>query len=791
MTAIISGKRRFSCLTPRLVRIEFSPTGVFEERRSLVAYNRPQPSPFESMEEQDGKLTLRIGGMTIFSQQNERDFFPSNLRIDFKLGDRTQTWRFGDRDYRNLGGAVRSLDYYERDSLLDGVHPASTASPDDYFHVDAELFDTAQVYMQDGHFDWQMEIMRQGLHGSLRYAPHMVYNRFINMAGDLTRFQPGLLSRNGYFLLNDSTGAVLGESPLFGGEDGSPIERDTPGTRDLYFFAYGTDYKAALADYRLLGGVIPLPAKNVFGILFSRWPAFSDAEARTIVERFEQEGIPLSALMLDLEWHVPDFSHWDWNPETYPQPESFLEWAHSRNLLVALNVHPQNIFSTDSHFEPFVKASEAEKKVQSIWENPIVAMTVKSGADRMVGLDLANQSEAHALTDLCCNPILRQGVDFWWLDGASAQLNGADGQLLSTKFFYETTETGDRRGMTQARYGGLGSHRYGVLFTGDTQSQWEVLQSECEFNIRAGQVGMAYVSHDIGGFSHSEAPIIDSDLYIRWLQFGVFNPVLRFHSAPGSGSRQPWDYGTKNLEIAGRWLKLRHSLMPYIYTAARQAYETGLPLVRGLYLDHPDAEACYRFDEYLFGDSLLVAPLLTPSNHRTVTLPDGMWYEFETGKLLTGGGDINVFAALDQVPVYVKAGAILPRQTETVPPAQAFVSDLLLDVYPGSDGGDAVLYEDDSRTRAYQQDGFSRTRFSTRERDGAVIIAGTSTEGKCFGDARRIQVRVIMAASPAKVTYNGVELPAEKISFDSTSQRLTVDLGTLLVDQGWEVVITK
>ena len=111
MTAIISGHRRFSCLSPTLVRLEFSPTGIFEKRRSLVAYNRPQPMPFESVNEHDGTLTLQIGGLTIISQQNDRDFFPSNLRIDFKTGDRTQTWFFGDRDYLNLGGAVRSLDY--------------------------------------------------------------------------------------------------------------------------------------------------------------------------------------------------------------------------------------------------------------------------------------------------------------------------------------------------------------------------------------------------------------------------------------------------------------------------------------------------------------------------------------------------------------------------------------------------------------------------------------------------------------------------------------------------------
>ena len=258
---VTAGNRRFTCLTPRMVRVEFSPTGVFENRRSTVAYNARRPVAFDSVEERAGELILRTGELTIISTQNDRDFFPANLRIDWNDGGRTQTWRWGDRDDRNLGGAVRSLDYYDRDCLLDGVHPAGTWSPDDFLHTDAELADSSQVYMRDGHLDWLLEITRQGLHLSLRVNPGIVYNRFVNMASDLTRYQPGLLSRNGYFLLNDSTGAVLDD-------DNFPIERNTPGTRDLYFFGYGSDYKAAFQNYRLLSGATPLPPKNIFGIAF-------------------------------------------------------------------------------------------------------------------------------------------------------------------------------------------------------------------------------------------------------------------------------------------------------------------------------------------------------------------------------------------------------------------------------------------------------------------------------------------------------------------------------------------
>ena len=787
MTTIVSGKRRFTRLSPRLVRLEFSPNGVFEDRPSLAVCQPRQALPFDSVDEEGDRLSLVCEGLTITSTQKDMDFFPANLRIDFPHAGRTQTWRFGDRDFRNLGGSVRSLDYYGRDCLLEGVHPAGGTSPNDFLHFDSELFEAGQVYMQDGHFDWQLEMLREGLYGLLRHAPEKVYNRYVNMAGDLTRYQPGLLSRSGYFVLSDSTGMVLDA-------DGFPCERATPGTRDLYFFAYGDDYRAAWQDFRRLCGPAPLPPRHLFGILFSRWPAFSAGEAIELTARFAHEQMPLAALLLDLEWHIPDFSHWDWNPQTYPDPEGFLAWAHSQDLLVGLNIHPQSMASSDSHFAPFVQAAGLEKRVQSIWENPLVAQTIKSGADRMVMLDLAERDQARALQNLCLHPLLKQGVDFWWVDGPAAQANGADGQLLTTRTFYEASETPGRRALAQARYGGLGSHRYGVFFTGDTYSQWEVLRSQCEFNIRAGQMGMAYISHDIGGFSHTEAPVIDPDLYVRWLQFGVFSPVLRFHSAPGAGSRQPWDYGSRNLEISRKWLQVRHSLLPYLYGAAHQVYDTGLPLVRGVYVDYPDQAACYRFDEFFLGELLLVAPVLGPANDRTVYLPPGGWRELESGRAAAGGREIHVYAGLEQVPVYVRAGSILLRQGQSVPPGQAFVSELLLDVYPGGEPAQAsecVLYEDDGRTLAYQSGEYALTRFQLKEDAGGLTIRCQPGEAGPFGLERRVSVRAALPEAPAAVTWDGQDLPAEGWGYDSDTERLLVDLGTIPSGKTWELRIIR
>jgi alpha-glucosidase (family GH31 glycosyl hydrolase) len=788
MNEVIFGKRRFTCLSPRLVRMEFSPTGVFEDRRSLVAYAPRWSLPFDAVEQTGDRLVLKTGALTVISTQNDSDFFPANLKVEWKQGRCTQTWQFGDRDFRNLGGTVRSLDGYDRDSLLKGVHPASNDSPDSYLHDHREYWAVQQVYQQDGNLDWMQEVDRQGVCGAYQHMPEVVYNHYVNLAEDLTRYQPGLLSRSGYFLLNDSTGAVLDA-------DDFPIERDTPGARDLYFFGYGLDYPAALADFTRLSGPIPLPPRNVFGIFFSRWPAFDEAESRAIVARFEQEGIPLSVLVIDLEWHVPDWWHWDWNPQAFADPEGFLRWAHSKDLLVTLNVHPDLILSTDSHFDAFIDCAACREQVAPLPEAEKISWKWKNGAEEHIPLDLSVKAQVRALKTICCAPIIRQGADFWWLDGSSGFLNGADTQLIASKPYYETAEVDGKRGMLLGRYGGLGSHRYGVFFTGDTLSQWEVLESQCEFNIRAGQVGMAYVSHDLGGFSHPDTPLIDPLRYMRWLEFGVFNPVMRFHSAPGAGSRSPWDYGAANLEIARRWLKLRNSLVPYLYTAARQAYDSGLPIVRGLYLEHPADPASYRFDEYLFGDAFLVAPILTPSDYRQVYLPEGRWFDFASGRPLQGGREFTVYAELDQIPVYVKAGAVVVRQDENAAPCPLHIQELLLDLYPdpAADGALRVaeLYEDDNRSLAYRQGQFARTRFALAALGTTITLRGEALQGAAFGADRHIRLRVALPTQPASVTLQGAALPAAALAYDPAVRRLCVDLGVVAVDQAWEVRIEQ
>ncbi len=773
--SVVSGLRRFTCLTPRLVRMEFSPTGVFEERRSMVAYAPRAPRPFASVTPIPGGLCLETGGMTLDTREHDRAFFPQNLEVRWAQHGLMQYWRPGDRDSRNLGGTLFSLDRVSPYAGLTGVHVADEASPDTMgLRWTGGIFDLEdpRYYAMTGQDAVKARVDAFDFHGTARHRPDDLLTHTLNNMRDQYAYPPGILSESGYFLLNDSLSAVLDA-------DGSPVERNTPGTQDWYFFCYGDDYPAALRDFVLLTGRAPLPAKRTFGLAMCRWPAYSDPEARALVTRCREEGMALSTMIIDMEWHHPGWCNWDWSAETYPDPEGFLAWCHAQEVQVALNVHPQYLLSDDSHFAPFVAAADAEARVET-------AKNDGTGEElRKIEVDVCDPVQARAFMEICHTPIIRQGVDFWWLDGYKGHVNGTHEQLVANKLYYENAEQADKRGMLLSRYGGVGSHRYGAFFTGDTLTSWEVLGRLCEFNIRAGHIGVAYVSHDTGGFVHPETPLIDPQLFIRWLEFGVFNPILRFHAAPGSGSRHPWDYGAANLAIARKWLGLRNSLLPYIYGAARQHHDTGLPIVRGLFLQHPTDRQAYRFDEFYFGDALLVAPVLTRDRHRQVYLPEGTWYDFATGERVAGGQEFFTVAALDHVPVYVKAGSVLPRSWSTDVPATPHVEHLLLDVYPGD--GDGTLYEDDGLTHGYQTGACVRTRFTVRD-DGAVTVAGHRPEGEPQGDTRRIRLRVALDGPPVAVTVNGTVLTGD---YDPATRRYTLDLPVLPARDGWCVRIDR
>jgi len=772
MNTYIKNRKRISCLGETLVRLEFSPDGNFEDRRSMVAYEKQSPINFTEIKEDANWTVLLTGKLEIRIKEDDLPFNRNNLEMRWVDNGLMQAWRPGDRDYCNLGGTLRSLDRYGKGADLDGVHVAGMESPDlSGINWPAWLQCEEEPLYTDLH-PAPAENVNRG--PWLKIAKEGVSNgrcmeRTFNWYVDASKFCPGIISRSGYYFLNDSDSAVMDE-------DDFPIERNRPGSQDWYFFGYGKDYKQALQDYRLLSGPAPLPTHKTLGIIFSRWPAFTEAEAAELVINFKENGYPMSTLVMDMEWHKEGWGHWEFNDKLLPDPQRFIDWCHANDLELTFNDHPLDVREDDATYEDYCKNAGDDVLIR---ERKYNDKTLK-----MAKVDITDKQQNLSFCKSCHKHILDMGLDYWWNDGSRGNMIATNGQLVANKTFFEEVDSAEKRGMYLARYGGLGSHRYGGFFTGDTEVCYDILKLECEFNIRGANLGLNYISHDMGGFFTKKCDLIDRELYIRWVQFGVFNPILRFHCAPGSGSRKPWDYDSEDEQICQHWLRVRHSLFPYIYSAFRENYETGISVTKGMFLEEPENDNSYRFDQFYFGDNLIVAPILTESTERSIYLPEGLWWEFDTSKTVKGKCEISRNVALKDIPVYVKAGSIICRKNPDGPLHETHTQDLILDIYPGADG-ENILYEDDGKSNAYKNKGFCKTGFTLSEKSDSLEITGRVIEGKPFGTSRNISIILPEAYNDAVLTLNKNQIALNPEILNNG--RIKYSLGEVETDKTLEI----
>ncbi len=354
---------------------------------------------------------------------------------------------------------------------------------------------------------------------------------------------------------------------------------------------------------------------------------------------------------------------------------------------------------------------------------------------------LTDKRQAHAFMNALHAPPMKEGVDFWWIDGTGpCPVKGLNGQLWTNKIYYDfTQELTGKRSLILSRYAGWGSQQYPVFHSGDTYSEWPMLAFQVGFTGRAGNMLIPYVSHDIGGF-HGDT--LSVELYCRWLEFGAFAPILRLHGAyenPANGNlRMPWMYGQKGIDVARKYFNLREELLPYIYTYSRIAYDDGLPLVRPLYLENPEMAESYAFPgEYFFGDNFLAAPVVDSNNAATTYLPPGKWIRYSDGKKYAGGQEIKEVYALDAIPLFVKAGSIIPMQPRMRYCSERPLDTLIIQVF-GPDSGSFNLYEDDGISLQYLQGRYSWTSISCSgdEQTGYRVKIGAAT-GNYFGQESR------------------------------------------------------
>jgi alpha-glucosidase len=309
--------------------------------------------------------------------------------------------------------------------------------------------------------------------------------------------------------------------------------------------------------------------------------------------------------------------------------------------------------------------------------------------------------------------------------------------------------------LTRASY--AGGQRYSAAWTGDNVSSWEHLQLALTMCLNFGLSGQPFCGSDIGGFIGYPS----GELYARWLQLGVFTPLMRSHSVTGEKNKEPWEYGDTFTAINRASIELRYTMLPYIYTVMAEASLTGMPAMRPLMLEYPaDGRFTYESSSFLFGQDMLVAPVLRDAvREREVRFPEGTWYDYWTGKPVTGGTNQTVQAPLDRIPLFVHEGAIIPTQQVVQHTGEQPIDPLTLSVYPLLANGSTSrsYYEDDGLSFDYQK-GVVLRRTHAQQRIGPLLIIDLSApEGSYVPPTRSLVVRVVNADKPpVAVHINGI-----------------------------------
>ena len=600
-----------------------------------------------------------------------------------------------------------------------------------------------------------------------------------------TSLEPGLISRDGWVVVDDSSRPLFDE-----GEWPWVIPREKREATDWYFFGHGRDYKAALGDFVKVAGRIPMPPRFAFGTWWSRYWSYTDQELMDLVREFEAHDVPLDVLVVDMDWHLTfnlrwgrgpkdqagfrlGWSGYTWDRTLFPDPAGFLAWCRDRGLKTTLNLHPAS--GVQPHEEAYPEMARA--------------MGIDPATKQHVPFDITDRAFTENYFRLLHHPLEAQGVDFWWLDWQQQPTTKVEGVNPTWWLNYVHTFDMERRGRRPLifhRWGGLGNHRYQIGFSGDTHSVWESLAFQPYFTSTAANVGYAYWSHDIGGH---EPGTVSPELYTRWVQFGVFSPILRTHTTKNpDAERRIWAYPEPYARVMRDAFVLRYALIPYLYTAARATYDTGVAFFRPLYYDWPDATEAYdATDQYVFGDELMVAPVTAPMDETTATasrkvwLPPGEWIEWSTGSRLTGPVQLDRRFGLEEIPVYARAGAVLTMQPPMRRSSEKPVDPLVVTVFPGP-SRTVTLYEDEGAGLHYRQEAFARTTLrSEQQPDGITRVVVEPPAGRYPGmpGSRGYEMRLVGQLPPAAVRYEGREIAYARPTVSCEAPCWTVDGRTL------------
>ncbi len=472
----------------------------------------------------------------------------------------------------------------------------------------------------------------------------------------------GVVSKNGVAVLDYT------RSPVLTGE--GLIRKERRDTLDIYIFAYGHDYRGAVRAYYMICGGTPKLPRYALGNWWSRYHEYSDKEYLNILDRLSARNIPITVATIDMDWHWNDknldaaknitssgrndafhggtsgWTGYSWNTDLFPDHVAFLAEVHKRVSAITLNLHP----------------ASGIRWFEDMYEEMARAMGIDPKTEATVGLNMYDARFINNYFKIVHKPLEHEGVDFWWLDwqqGPRAKAAGID--LMWVLNHYHTLDNAkEHTPLILSRYSGGGAHRYPLGFSGDSIVTWRTLDYQPYFTANASNIGFTWWSHDIGGHTGG---VKDNELYLRSVQFGVFSPIMRLHCVSRDYcTKEPTYYMGGTGLIAEEFMRLRHKMIPYLYSAMLDTHDNGRALIEPMYYEYPENEEAYAcHNQYFFGTELLVRPITEKSDEKgmaraEVWLPDGRWTDIFTGETYTGGRMVKMVRFLESIPVLAKAG---------------------------------------------------------------------------------------------------------------------------------------
>ncbi|KAH8693603.1 alpha-xylosidase [Talaromyces proteolyticus] len=513
------------------------------------------------------------------------------------------------------------------------------------------------VYFNFRHTEWGAP-WRYGVSAELNLGGTA---RTLDLCNGRCDMGEGIMSRAGYATLDDSSSMLFDGDFVAGRRSGDRV--------DGYLFCYGHDYKAAIKAFYAVSGKQPTLPRYALGNWWSRYYAYHQYEYIQLMDKFRAHDIPMSVAVVDMDWHmvseecVPHsgWTGYTWNKNLFPDPENFRRDLHQRNLKITLNDHPHN--GIHSH--------------EDSYEEMALALGHSTDQKKPILFEPTDVNFMKAYLEILHRKLEKTACDFWWIDwqqGPYSKVPGLDPLWLLNHFHYlDHGRDGNTTPLIFSRYAGPGSHRYPVGFSGDTLVTWDSLAFQPEFTATASNIGYGWWSHDIGGHLFG---CRDDELVTRWVQLGVFSPIFRLHSSNSKWmSKEPWLYRAEFQGVMTAFMKLRHRLVPFLYTQSIVCSIKDEPLVQPMYWGYPEIDQAYSFpNQYIFGSELLVAPIVKSRDRITnlaavkAWLPPGRRYvDIFTGIVYDADRGNTFYRRIEEYPVLAREGTIITMDANSAP----------------------------------------------------------------------------------------------------------------------------